>query len=286
MSICSGPSRCFRASTRAKESREHPLASKLFPGIEEREALYVAVFLHDIAKGRPEDHSVAGAKVARKLCPRLGLSPNQTDLVAWLVEEHLTMSMVAQSRDLNDRKTISDFAEKVRTLERLKMLLVLSVCDIRAVGPGVWNGWKGQLLRTLYYETELMLSGGFSEVSRKERAAYAREALAGEALEPTGRRRTARPISNCTTNPICLPCRLRSRCVMPLFVRDANKARKQLATMVRTHAFHAITEITLCCPRTIRGFCRLSPAPARLPAPTSPTRRFSPPPMGARLTPS
>jgi [protein-PII] uridylyltransferase len=94
------------------EEREHPLASKLFPSIEEREALYVAVFLHDIAKGRPEDHSTAGAKVARKLCPRFGLSPNQTELVAWLVEEHLTMSMVAQSRDLNDRKTITDFARR------------------------------------------------------------------------------------------------------------------------------------------------------------------------------
>jgi [protein-PII] uridylyltransferase len=92
--------------------REHPLASKLMPGIEEREALYVAVFLHDIAKGRPEDHSVAGAKVARKLCPRLGLNAHQTELVAWLIEEHLTMSMVAQTRDLNDRKTISDFAER------------------------------------------------------------------------------------------------------------------------------------------------------------------------------
>ena len=157
---------------KGEEGREHPLASKIMPGIEEREALYVAVFLHDIAKGRPEDHSIAGARAARKLCPRLGLSPKQTELVAWLVEDHLTMSMVAQTRDLNDRKTITDFAEKVRTLERLKMLLVLSVCDIRAVGPGVWNGWKGQLLRTAsIYETELMLSRRLFPRSRvKERS--------------------------------------------------------------------------------------------------------------------
>src|SRR5690606_9276255 len=110
-----------------------------------------------------------------------GLSPKQTELVVWLIEEHLTMSMVAQTRDLNDRKTIVDFADKVQSMERLKMLLVLTVCDIRAVGPGVWNGWKGQLLRTLYYETELLISGGFSELSRKERAQAAREMLS-EAL--------------------------------------------------------------------------------------------------------
>ncbi|TJX06862.1 MAG: hypothetical protein E5W21_38735, partial [Mesorhizobium sp.] len=83
----------------------------------------------------------------------------------------LVMSMTAQTRDLNDRKTIEDFASIVQSVERLKMLLILTVCDIRGVGPGVWNGWKGQLLRTLYYETELLLTGGFSEVSRAQRTA-------------------------------------------------------------------------------------------------------------------
>lgn len=228
------------------ELKEHPLASKLMPGIEEREALYVAVLLHDIAKGRPEDHSVAGAKVARKLCPRLGLSANQTELVAWLVEEHLTMSMVAQSRDLNDRKTISDFAEKVRSLERLKMLLVLSVCDIRAVGPGVWNGWKGQLLRTLYYETELMLSGGFSEVSRKERASHARAALADGLSEWSERERKA--YLKLHYEPYLLAVPIEEQLRHANFIREADKAKKPLATMVRTHAFHAITEITLLAP--------------------------------------
>ncbi len=103
-------------------------------------------------------------------------------MVVWLIDQHLLMSMVAQTRDLHDRKTITDFAEKVQSLDRLKMLLVLTICDIRAVGPGVWNGWKGQLLRTLYYETELLLSGGFSQVSRKERAKHAAEQLS-KALE-------------------------------------------------------------------------------------------------------
>src|SRR5262249_15810575 len=141
---------------KGKANEIHPLINKLMPGVEDRESLYVAVLLHDIAKGRQEDHSVAGSKVARKLCPRFGLSAKQTELVVWLAEEHLVMSMVAQTRDLTDRKTITDFADRVQSLDRLKMLLILTVCDIRAVGPGVWNGWKGQLLRTLYFETELL----------------------------------------------------------------------------------------------------------------------------------
>ena len=120
----------------------HPLANEIMPGIKDRVVLYVALFLHDIAKGRPEDHSLAGARVARKLGPRFGLDAAETETVAWLVEQHLVMSITAQSRDLNDRKTIADFAAIVQSMERLRMLLVLTVADIKAVGPGVWNGWK------------------------------------------------------------------------------------------------------------------------------------------------
>ncbi|MEL6288130.1 MAG: [protein-PII] uridylyltransferase [Pseudomonadota bacterium] len=156
---------------------DHPLSSEILPKIRNTRALYVAAFLHDIAKGRDEDHSIAGERVARALCPRFGLDGVQTDLVAWLIREHLTMSEVAQSRDLTDPKTIRDFAARVQTMERLRLLLVLTVADIRAVGPGVWNGWKGQLLRTLYHETELVLSGGHSTLSRKQRVARAQEAF-------------------------------------------------------------------------------------------------------------
>ena len=138
----------------------------------------IAMLIHDIAKGRKEDHSIAGAKVARACCVRVSVFPRQrTELVAWLVEEHLTMSLTAQSRDLSDRKTIETFANSVQSVERMRYLLVLTVCDIRAVGPGVWNGWKGQLLRTLYYETEPLLTGGFSKVSHKARIAAARQTL-------------------------------------------------------------------------------------------------------------
>ncbi len=156
------------AEIEAGGSEEFALANELMKTIQpsHRDLLYVALFLHDIAKGRVEDHSIAGARVARRFCPRLGLSAAETETVAWLVEQHLVMSTIAQSRDLSDRKTIENFAGVVQSLERMKLLLILTTADIRAVGPGVWNSWKAQLLRTLYYETEPVLTGGFSEVDR------------------------------------------------------------------------------------------------------------------------
>ena len=160
-----------------RSSIEHPLAQELLPAIKDRTVLYVALFLHDIAKGRTEDHSIAGMAVARKLCPRLGLDEAQTDDVVWLIEQHLVMSDTAQRRDLGDRRTIETFAEIVGTVDRLNMLLILTICDIRAVGPGVWNGWKGELLRTLYWETEHHIAGEDSVLARDRRVAAAREEL-------------------------------------------------------------------------------------------------------------
>ena len=167
---------------RARQNEEFALANDLVHKIQphHRTVLYVALFLHDIAKGRIEDHSIAGARIARRFCPRLGLSPAETDTVAWLVENHLVMSTVAQSRDLSDRRTIENFAAVVQSLERMKLLTILTTADIRAVGPGVWNGWKAQLLRTLYYETEPVLTGGFSEVNRAQRVAIAQAELKAE----------------------------------------------------------------------------------------------------------
>ncbi|MBX3508650.1 [protein-PII] uridylyltransferase [Parvibaculum sp.] len=163
---------------KGKEREEYPLAHELIGKLKSRNALYMAVFLHDIAKGRDEDHSDAGAAIARKLCPRLGMSEGETETVAWLVQNHLVMSDVAQRRDIADPRTVKDFADLVQSPERLRMLYVLTVVDIKAVGPGVWNGWKGQLLRQLYFETEAMLQGGESTLNRKGRVAEAKEALA------------------------------------------------------------------------------------------------------------
>ena len=129
---------------------DHPLSHEIMKQIASRRVLYVAVLLHDIAKGRGGDHSVLGAEVAMRLCPRFGLTPAETETVAWLVRWHLLMSATAFKRDLCDFKTILDFCEIVQSPERLRLLLTLTVVDIRAVGPGVWNGWKRQLLTTLY----------------------------------------------------------------------------------------------------------------------------------------
>src|SRR6185436_11731167 len=159
----------------AGRAEDTPFTTELMRTIQpqSRTILYVALFLHDIAKGRIEDHSIAGARVARRVCPRFGLSAAETETVAWLVEKHLVMSTVAQSRDLSDRVTIQHFADVVQSVERLKLLAILTTADIKGVGPGVWNGWKAQLLRTLYYETEPVLTGGFSEVNRAQRVAMA-----------------------------------------------------------------------------------------------------------------
>ncbi|MBT5072523.1 MAG: [protein-PII] uridylyltransferase [Kordiimonadaceae bacterium] len=141
-------------------AEEHPLANEIVHKVLSRRVLYLSVFLHDIAKGRKGDHSILGEEVAHKLCPRFGLSAAETESVAWLVRWHLLMTLSAFKRDLSDPKTVSDFADQVQSPERLRLLLVLTVVDIRAVGPKVWNGWKGQLLRELYSRSEEYLLGG------------------------------------------------------------------------------------------------------------------------------
>ena len=138
---------------------EAPLACDLFSKISSRRALYVAILLHDIAKGRGGDHSVLGAEVAERLCPELGLTAEETETVSWLIYNHLLMSKVAFRYDLNDPVTISDFIEHVQSPERLKLLLILTVADIRAVGPDIWNGWKASLMRDLYWRAEAVIGG-------------------------------------------------------------------------------------------------------------------------------
>jgi [protein-PII] uridylyltransferase len=158
------------------------------------------------------------------------------------------MSMTAQTRDLNDRKTIQDFADIVQSVDRLKLLLVLTICDIRGVGPGVWNGWKGQLLRTLYYETELLLTGGFSEASRASRAEGARAALA-EALQAAGwEEAEARRYIGLHYENYLLAVDADDQVRHADFIRTADRQGKALSTMVKPHAFEAVTEITVLAP--------------------------------------
>ena len=163
-----------------KLKSDHPLSTAIIRQLVSRRVLYVAVLLHDIAKGRGGDHSEIGADIALKLCPRLGLAPAETETVAWLVRYHLLMSSTAFKRDLSDFKTILDFVEVVASPERLRLLLILTVVDIRAVGPGIWNAWKGQLLGDLYEGAEEVLRLGHKQTGRSERIAAKQAALATE----------------------------------------------------------------------------------------------------------
>ncbi len=158
---------------------DHPRSTKLIHRVNSRRAAYVAVLLHDIAKGRGGDHSVLGEKVARKLCPRFGLSDEETSLVAWLVRQHLLMSATAFKRDLTDPKTIEDFVGQVQSLERLRHLMILTAVDIRAVGPGTWNSWKGQLLGELYDNAQERLRLGHVRHGRGERVKAKKEVVRG-----------------------------------------------------------------------------------------------------------
>jgi [protein-PII] uridylyltransferase len=155
---------------------DHPLSTAVVGTVVSRRALYLAVLLHDIAKGRGGDHSVIGEEVALKLCPRLGLTSEETEQVAWLVRWHLLMSNTAFKRDIDDPKTIQDFVDQVQSPERLKLLLVLTVADIRAVGPKTWNGWKAALLRELYSRAVDVMSGGLVAEARDRRIAAAQDA--------------------------------------------------------------------------------------------------------------
>jgi len=259
--------RCIGMLTEIEQgtTNETPLArelmQKLQPG--NRKVIYVTMFLHDIAKGRIEDHSIAGARVARRLCPRLGFSAADTETVAWLVENHLVMSSVAQSRDLSDRKTIENFAAVVQSVERLKLLTVLTTADIRAVGPGVWNGWKAQLLRTLYYETEPVLTGGFSEVNRAQRVAVAqaefRNAL--KDWQPEALESYIAKLYPAYWLKVDLPHKIEHA----KFVRATEEAGKSLATSVGYDSGN-VTELTVLAPdhpwllSIIAGACAMAGA--------------------------
>ena len=225
-------------------AKDHPLSAEIFKTLSSRRALFVATLLHDIAKGRPEDHSIAGQAIAHELCPRLGLSADETDLVAWLIRYHLLMSETSQMRDLNDFKTILDFTQIVQSPERLKLLVILTVADIRAVGPGVWNGWKGQLLRTLYFEAEPILSGGHSTTTRKDRVLEAQSAFFAKAKnigEAERRKISARHYDPYWLN-VPTERQLRQHEVM------AKAIPGQIATDVNTDQFTGITEITVFTP--------------------------------------
>ncbi|CTQ48118.1 PII uridylyl-transferase [Jannaschia donghaensis] len=152
-----------------------PLCSDILAKGVNRRVLYIALLLHDIGKGRTEEHSVLGARIARVVAPRLGLKPKEVETVEWLVRHHLLMSDMAQKRDISDPRTIRDFAKAVKTRERLDLLTVVTVCDIRGVGPNVWNNWKAQMLRALHRATAAALENGLEDVNRETREKKAKQ---------------------------------------------------------------------------------------------------------------
>lgn len=144
---------------RGKLKAEHPTATEMVHRIDDFEALMLAMLLHDVGKGGDRGQLEDGAIAARRACDRLGIDPRRTEFVVWLVRNHLALSDYAQKRDVSDPATVRAFARLVGDPERLRTLLVLTVADVRAVGPGVWNGWKGQLMRELYQRTEAVFRG-------------------------------------------------------------------------------------------------------------------------------
>ena len=165
---------------------------------------------------------------------------------AWLVEHHLLMSTIAQSRDLSDPKTIETFAGVVQTMERLKLLLVLTIADIKAVGPGVWTGWKGELLRTLYYETEVVLTGGHSELARMDRVRRAQDEL--RAALPDWSDDAFAIYAQRHYPAYWLKVEPGRRVKHARFVSAAQAAGRTVATMVETDAFRGVTELTVMSP--------------------------------------
>ena len=156
---------------------ELPVVSGILERGVNRKVLFVALLLHDIGKGRDEDHSILGAQIARKVAPRLGLSKKECDTVEWLIRYHLLLSDVAQKRDIAEPRTVRGFAKAVKSVERLDLLTALTVCDIRGVGPGTWNNWKAVLIRNLYKATKAALETGLEDLNRETREAEAKRAL-------------------------------------------------------------------------------------------------------------
>ncbi|MBI07030.1 MAG: [protein-PII] uridylyltransferase [Rhodospirillaceae bacterium] len=220
-----------------------PLASQIAPKILSREVLYLALFLHDLAKGGQVDHSEAGARYARKLGPRFGLSAEETEQTAWLVRNHLVLSDTAFKRDVNDPQTLADFIGKVQSVERLRLLLVLTVADIRAVGPGRWNAWKGTLLRKLYYRAEEVMTGGHEAEGKDRRVKAAKNALHLALDNWLGR--DIKGFTERLYSPYWLAFDCATHARHARLVRDADKRAALLEIDMRVDEKRAATEVTL-----------------------------------------
>ena len=234
------------AMERGERAEAHPLASELVHKVVSRRALYLAMLLHDIGKGRGQDHSDVGARIAHKLGPRLAFTEDETEAAAWLVRYHLVMSETAFRRDIGDAKTVADFVALVQSPERLRMLLVLTEADISAVGPGVWNGWKRQLLRELYTAAEEVMLGGLGTEGRTERIAAAKAAL-GERLADWPGPALAAHLARCGDS-YWLSASTEDHARHAYLMLHAAEAGATLAIDSRVDHFRAVTALTVYAP--------------------------------------
>ena len=246
---------------------ELPVSTEMMSKIASRRALYVAVMLHDIAKGRGGDHSELGAEIATQLCPRLGLTAEETETVAWLVRYHLLMSNTAFKRDLDDPQTIAKFTEAVQSPERLKLLLILTSADIRAVGPAVWNNWKATLLRDLFHRALERMTGeqipgaasaGLAVARTEHRAAAAKEALR-DALKGWLPEEIEAALAYGST-AYWLSYDTASHLRHADVIRDAEKMGRKIAIDFATDSYRAVTQMLVYAPDHPGLFARIAGA--------------------------
>jgi [protein-PII] uridylyltransferase len=226
-----------------KLKSELPVASAIMSSVGSRRALYVATLLHDIAKGRGGDHSQLGEQVALKLGPRLGLTAEETETVAWLVRWHLLMSNTAFKLDIGDPRTIQNFIERVQSPERLKLLVVLTAADIRAVGPKVWNGWKAALLRELYHSALDVMTGGLTVEARDARTAGAQAEARALLPDFSDEEFAAFTARGYPFYWLSLDAETHARHAR--LMREADASGAPLTVQKRVDAARAVTEITL-----------------------------------------
>ncbi|HTW26141.1 MAG TPA: [protein-PII] uridylyltransferase [Acetobacteraceae bacterium] len=220
-----------------------PVSSGLVEDLQSRRALYVATLLHDIAKGRGGDHSEIGAEIALEVCPTLGLSAEETETISWLVLHHLLLSQTAFKRDIDDPKTILDLADTIQSPERLKLLLILTVADMRAVSPKVWNGWKAALLRELYTRVAEVLAGGLATTERDVRVERAKQAAAE--LLPDWDEATRQHFLDLGYAGYWLSFDPETHARHARLVRDAEARRAPLTVDTQPLPARAVTEVTV-----------------------------------------
>jgi [protein-PII] uridylyltransferase len=235
-----------------------PVATGLVDHVQSRRALYLAMLLHDIAKGRGGDHSEIGAEIALKVGPELGLTAEETETVSWLVLHHLLLSGVAFKRDIEDPKTILDVADTVQSPERLRLLLILTVADMRAVSPKVWNGWKATLLRELYARVAEVLAGGLSTTERDVRVDRARQAAA--ALLTDWSKQDIEQFTTLGYPGYWLSFDPETHARHARLVRDAEARQAPLTVDTQPLPARAVTEVTVYCADHAGLFSKISGA--------------------------